>query len=117
MEEPPEFVSKALAALIKSETSKLFALTESTIGSFQFGFLSPWEINPLKNDLALSSWDEQYKIEGKYSFNERGYLVCEFGDLFLNYTGMTTDKNEGIIPFHVYDSRLKRQWSEVFQID
>ena len=60
---------------------------------------------------------EHYKIEGKYSFNERGYLVCEFGDLFLEYTGMPTDKNERIIQFHVYDSRLTKQWSEVFQID
>ncbi len=59
---------------------------------------------------------ENYKIEGQYFYNERGHLICEFKDLFLRYTGLQTEKNEDIIPFHIYDSRLNKRWSEVFHL-
>jgi hypothetical protein len=59
---------------------------------------------------------KDYRIEGDYFFNERGYLICEFKDLFLKYTGLQTEKNENIIPFHIYDSRLLNRWSEVYQL-
>ncbi len=59
---------------------------------------------------------ENYKIDGNYFYNERGYLICEFKDLLLRYTGLQTEKNENIIPFHIYDSRLNNQWSEVFHL-
>ena len=75
-------------------------------------------VNPLRpmdeNDVKHL---ENYKIIGKYSFNDRGYLICVFEDLFLTYTGFSTSKNEGVIPFHIYDSRLSKHWSEVFQIE
>ncbi len=60
---------------------------------------------------------ENYKIEGEYFYNDRGYLICNFKDLFLQFTGLQTEKNKTIIPFHVYDSRLLNRWSEVFQLE
>jgi hypothetical protein len=57
---------------------------------------------------------ENYKVIGNYSLNDRGYLVCEFEDLFLTYTGISTEKSTNIIPFHIYDSRLSNRWSEVY---
>jgi hypothetical protein len=60
---------------------------------------------------------ENYKIVGKYSFNDRGYLVCEFEELFLTFTGQATEKDSTIIPFFIYDSRLSKRWSEVYKIE
>lgn len=58
---------------------------------------------------------ENYKIVGKYSFNDRGYLVCEFEELFLTFTGLTTENDPTIIPFFIYDHRLLNRWSEVYK--
>jgi hypothetical protein len=60
---------------------------------------------------------ENYKIIGRYSFNDRGYLVCEFKDIFLTFTGLPTEKDLTIIPFCVYDSRLSIKWSEVYKAE
>jgi hypothetical protein len=60
---------------------------------------------------------ENYQITGNYSFNDRGYLVCEFEDLFLEFTGIATEKNSTIIPFVIYDNRLSKKWSEVYTIE
>lgn len=60
---------------------------------------------------------ENYKIIGKYYYNDRGYLICEFKDLFWTFTGLATEKNSSIIPFFIYDSRLSNRWSEVYQIE
>jgi hypothetical protein len=60
---------------------------------------------------------ENYKIIGKYSINDRGYLVCEFEDLFWTFTGLSTEKDSSIIPFNIYDNRLSKNWSEVYTIE
>lgn len=60
---------------------------------------------------------ENYKITGKYHLNDRGYLICDFEDLFWRFTGLPTEKDNSTIPFHVYDSRLTNQWSIVFKIE
>lgn len=60
---------------------------------------------------------ENYKIVGNYLFNDRGYLVCEFEDLFLKFTGLATEKDSTIIPFFIYDIRLSNRWSEVYKIE
>lgn len=60
---------------------------------------------------------ENYNIIGKYSFNDRGYLVCEFEDLSLKFTGVATEKDSTTIPFFIYDSRLLSKWSEVYKIE
>ena len=60
---------------------------------------------------------EQYKIIGTYSFNERGYIVCVFEDLFWTFTGVPTENNKNVIPFHIYDSRLSKKWSEVYKTE
>ncbi len=59
---------------------------------------------------------ENYKIEGEYFYNDRNYLICDFKDLCLIYTGLSTEKNSDIIPFHVYDTRLLKQWGEVYKV-
>jgi hypothetical protein len=60
---------------------------------------------------------ENYKIVGSYSFSDRGYLVCEFEDLFLTFTGLATEKDSTIIPFFVYDNRFSNKWSEVYKLE
>jgi hypothetical protein len=49
--------------------------------------------------------------------NDRGYLLCEFQDLFLTFTGLATEKDKSMIPFHIYDRRLSNRWSEVYKIE
>lgn len=60
---------------------------------------------------------ENYKIIGRYSFNSKGYLVCEFEDIFLSFTGLSTEKDSTIIPFHVFNSRFSHVSSEVYQLE
>lgn len=57
---------------------------------------------------------ENYRITGKYHLNERGYLICDFEDLLLQYTGLPTEKNPSVIPFHIYDKRFASMRSEVY---
>ena len=57
---------------------------------------------------------EDYKITGKYYTNDRGYLVCEFEEIFITLTGMFTVKNPKTIVFNVFDSRLSKRWSEIY---
>jgi hypothetical protein len=63
------------------------------------------------------SYLENYKIIGKHYFNSRGYLVCEFEDLFLTFTGVQAEKDNSMLPFYIYDSRLSKNWSEVYKIE
>ena len=44
-------------------------------------------------------------------------LVCEFEDLFWTFTGLSTEKDNSIIPFSIYDSRLSNKWSEVYKLE
>lgn len=60
---------------------------------------------------------ENFKIIGKHYMNDRGYLLCEFQDLFLTFTGLATEKDKSMIPFHIYDRRLSNRWSEVYKIE
>jgi len=60
---------------------------------------------------------QHYKIVGDYSFNDRGYLVCTFEDLFWTFTGLSTEKNSSIIPFNINDSRLQNSWGEVYKLE
>ncbi len=60
---------------------------------------------------------QNYKIVGDYSFNDRGYLVCKFEDLFWTFTGLSTEKDSSIIPFNIYDSRLLNRWGEVYKLE
>jgi hypothetical protein len=60
---------------------------------------------------------EDYRVIGKYSINERGYLVCKFEGVSLIFTGVATEKDSSIIPFHVYNSKLTNRWSEVYKIE
>ncbi|AEA42361.1 hypothetical protein [Fluviicola taffensis] len=53
---------------------------------------------------------ERYKLSGTYSFNDRGYLICSFEEAFLKYTGIFTEKDKSMLPFHIYDSRLSRSY-------
>ena len=57
---------------------------------------------------------EKYCITGKYYYNERGYLICDFEDLLIQYTGLATENNPSIIPFHIYDKRFAGNRSEVY---
>lgn len=58
---------------------------------------------------------ENYRVTGQYSVNERGYLVCDFGEIFLQYTGMEMESGK-LIPFHVFDRRLSKQWGEIYTL-
>jgi hypothetical protein len=60
---------------------------------------------------------ENYKVIGEHSINDRGYLVCEFDNLFWTFTGLPTEKDSSIIPFNIYDSRLSNKWSEVYKLE
>lgn len=60
---------------------------------------------------------ENYRIIGDYSFSDRGYLICEFEDLFLKFTGLATEKDPTIIPFFIYSRRLSNSWSEVYTLE
>ena len=58
---------------------------------------------------------ENYNMIGEYFFNDKGYLECKFE--FLELTGLPTEKDQSIIPFHAYDSRWPNSWSEVYKIE
>lgn len=60
---------------------------------------------------------KNFKVTGKYWFNERGYLVCEFPDVSLTYTGVATEKNENILPFYIYNSNHKISGSIVYKLE
>ncbi|MNY30417.1 hypothetical protein D3C86_1645250 [compost metagenome] len=60
---------------------------------------------------------ENYKIMGTHSFNERGYLVCSFEELFVKYTGLATEKDKNLIPFSGYNSRISRSWGALFRLE
>ncbi|RYU96693.1 hypothetical protein [Emticicia agri] len=60
---------------------------------------------------------ENYKIIGEYSYNQRGYLKCEFEDIFLSLTGLPTEKDPTIIPFHVYNERFSRSSGDVYHLE
>ena len=60
---------------------------------------------------------QNYKIVGDYSFNDRGYLVGKFEDLFWTFTGLSSEKDSSIIPFHIYDSRLQNRRGEVYKLE
>lgn len=60
---------------------------------------------------------QNYKIVGDYSFNDRGYLVCKFEDLFWTFTGLSSEKYSSIIAFNIYDSRLQNRWGEVYKLE
>lgn len=60
---------------------------------------------------------QNYLIVGDYSFNDRGYLVCKFEDLFWTFTGLATEKDSSIIPFNICDSRLQNSWGEVYKLE
>ncbi len=60
---------------------------------------------------------ENFKLVGKYWFNERGYLVCEFSDVSLTYTGLATEKNADILAFHIYNNSRKSSGSAVYKLE
>ena len=60
---------------------------------------------------------KNYRIEGKYFYNDRGYLICDFKTINLTYTGISTDKNPEIIPFNIYSSKFLSSNSLVFQLE
>lgn len=60
---------------------------------------------------------KNFKIVGDYSFNDRGYLVCKFEDLFWTFTGLSSEKDSSIIAFNIYDSRLQNSWGEVYKLE
>lgn len=60
---------------------------------------------------------QNFKIVGHYSFNDRGYLVCKFEDLFWTFTGLSSEKDSSIIAFNIYDSRLQNRWGEVYKLE
>lgn len=60
---------------------------------------------------------QNFKIVGDYSFNDRGYLVCKFEDLFWTFTGLSSEKDSSIIAFNIYDSRLQNSWGEVYKLE
>ena len=60
---------------------------------------------------------QNFKIVGDYSFNDRGYLVCKFEDLFWTFTGLSSEIDSSIIAFNIYDSRLQNKWGEVYKLE
>ncbi|QFZ53922.1 hypothetical protein FEZ18_03395 [Oceanihabitans sp. IOP_32] len=68
------------------------------------------DFNPIdKSDVAhLNS----YSIEGKWIKNNSNQINCVFESIFLKMTGIESVNNRLI--FHCYDSRLSRQWGEVY---
>lgn len=60
---------------------------------------------------------QNYKIVGDYLFNDRGYLVCKFEDLFWTFTGLSSEKDSSIIAFNIYDSRLQNRRGEVYKLE
>jgi hypothetical protein len=60
---------------------------------------------------------KDYQAKGRYIRNHRQYLECHFDEINLILTGLPTVKNPAIIAFHAYNSRLSRQWSEVFILE
>lgn len=57
---------------------------------------------------------ENYKATGKYSVNDRGYLICDFKEIFTTFTGMFSIYNTDRLIFNIYDDRLKKIWSEIY---
>ncbi|UTN02834.1 hypothetical protein L0669_16025 [Flavobacterium bizetiae] len=60
---------------------------------------------------------QNFKIVGDYLFNDRGYLVCKFEDLFWTFTGLSSEKDSSIIVFNIYDSRLQNRRGEVYKLE
>ncbi|WP_173970307.1 hypothetical protein [Flavobacterium bizetiae] len=60
---------------------------------------------------------KNFNIVGDYSFNDRGYLVCKFEDLFWTFTGLSSEKDSSIIAFNIYDRRLQNKWGEVYKLE
>lgn len=57
---------------------------------------------------------ENYQITGTYYLNDRGYLICKFEEIQITLTGMFTEKDPGTLVVHAFDSRLGKQWSEIY---
>lgn len=68
--------------------------------------------NPLdSNDIThLNS----YRIKGKWQ-NSGKYIQCSFQDIFVEMKGIESPNKKGRLIFHCHDTRLKRQWGEVFE--
>lgn len=58
---------------------------------------------------------ENYKCIGKYYQNDRAYIICDFEDISVIFTGMFTTKYPETIVFNAFDRRLSRQWSEIYK--
>jgi len=59
---------------------------------------------------------ENYRFVGNYYENERGYLVCNFEDIFTTFTGLPTIDNPDVLTFQASDKRLLKQWGEVYAL-
>lgn len=53
-------------------------------------------------------------FEGRYFYNDRNYLVCEFERIDLVLTGLSLDRHPDTLAFHAYNKGRKESWSEVF---
>ena len=79
-------------------------LTQKIIDPFRP--MDPYDVKQIEN----------FKSMGKYYENDRGYLICDFEDIFVKLTGMFTIKNPDLIVFHAFSKRLDKQWSELYKI-
>ncbi len=57
-----------------------------------------------------------YKLKGKYHVDENGYVICNFANNYWEFTGMISPNNSEYLVFSAYDSRLGKQWSEVYTL-
>ena len=55
-----------------------------------------------------------YEVIGKYHYDEKGYIICIFPEIYLTFTGKMISKNDDYLIFSIHDSRLLKNWGEVF---
>jgi hypothetical protein len=56
-------------------------------------------------------------FEGRYFFNDRNYLICEFERIDLVLTGLNLDRHPDILAFHAHKKGVLGSWGEVFMLE
>jgi hypothetical protein len=70
------------------------------------------DFNPM--DKLDVSHLNSFKITGRWEKSDSVKIKCVFESIFLEMTGIVSPKNNARLIFHCYDSRLSKQWGEIY---
>lgn len=70
------------------------------------------EFNPMdKSDVShLNS----YRVKGNWEILKSSKIKCKFESIFLEMHGIESPNKSNRLIFHCFDSRLSKQWGEVY---